>query len=427
MPYQEIDIRELVVNPANDRHGELLDEATAIAELFRLHDQAMRNLAADIVSTGVVYDPPLVFPDEGSFVVYDGNRRVTCLKLLNDPTRAPNDELVHYFEGLRRGNEDAIPRVLTCQVETDRNIIDAILQRRHTGSQQGVGQISWNDRAKRNFAERTGQGGSINVAAEIERILTEANRLPEGSIPWSTMTRLLSSEEFRNRVGVSTQGRQFRITHDHGAVLDVLERIARDLSSQRITLGNLWNNEGKRAYLDQLGDDGLLPREAERLAAPEVAAGAALRRPRRQPPRPVQTTFIPKDVPPIQWVAEQARVRHIWEELQSLNIRSHPNAVSALMRILIELAVQDYIDRHRVRSGDNLAQKFGAVSRSLLDAELIDRDYFDELERMRQHDQIISVPSMQRYIHSPNFAPLEGELRAYWVRLGRFLTTALNR
>lgn len=427
MPYQEIDIRDLVVNPANDRHGELLDESAAIAELFRLHDQAMRNLAADIVSAGVVYDPPLVFPDEGLFVVHDGNRRVTCLKLLNDPNRAPNDELVRYFTGLRRGNEGAIPHVLTCQVEADRNVIDAILQRRHTGSQQGVGQISWNDRAKRNFAERTGQGGGVSVAAEIERVLTEANRLPEGTIPWSTMTRLLSSEEFRNRVGVSTQGRQFRVTHDHGAVLDVLERIARDLSSQRITLGNLWNNEGKRAYLDQLGEDGLLPREAERLATPDVAAGPALRQPRRQPARPVQTTFIPRDVPPVQWVAEQVRVRHIWEELQSLNIRSHPNAVSALMRILIELTVQDYIDRHRVRSGDNLAQKFGAVSRSLLDAELIDRDYFDELERMRQHEEIISVPSMQRYIHSPNFAPLEGELRAYWARLGRFLITSLNR
>jgi hypothetical protein len=57
---------------------------------------------------------------------------------------------------------------VTCQVETDRNLIDSILFRRHTGSQRGVGRLDWNDRAKLKFVERTGQGSGINVAAEIE-------------------------------------------------------------------------------------------------------------------------------------------------------------------------------------------------------------------------------------------------------------------
>jgi hypothetical protein len=34
---------------------------------------------------------------------------------------------------------------------------------------------------------------------------------------------------------------------------------------------------------------------------------------------------------------------------------------------------------------------------------------------------------MQRYIHSPDFAPMENELRTYWTRLGRFLIAALSR
>ena len=426
--YEELLVRDLRVNQANDRHGEVATEDLAIAELFRLHDAQMRSLASDVAAIGAVYDPPLVMPEDGLYVVFDGNRRVSCLKLLLDPTRAPTADLRTFFDGLREGAEHPVPDRLVCQVEGDRNLIDGILFRRHTGSQRGVGQLDWNDRAKLNFIERTGQGGGISVAAEVERVLREADRLPDGNIPWSTLTRLLSSEEFRNRAGISTAGRRFRFTHDHEAAVDALHRIATDLANQNVTLGDLWNNEGKRAYLARLEGEGVLPTENERLAEP-VDGGGAVRQRRRNPPpaRPPQTTFVPADAPRIQWVAAQQRARAIWEELQGLQVREHPNAVSALMRILLELSVEGYIAEHSLVVPDNLSRKVGAVASHLLHRQAIDRAYFDELERIRRADELISVASMQRYIHSPDFAPMENELRAYWTRLGRFLIAALSR
>lgn len=427
MTYEEVEVDDLRVNQANDRHGELGSEDLAIAELFRLHDTQMRNLAADIAAVGGVYDPPLVMHADDTYVVSDGNRRVTCVKLLRDPTRSPTAELKTHFTKLAE-RANGIPARLMCQLEEDRNLIDSILFRRHTGSQKGVGQLGWNDRAKLNFVERTGQGSGLNVAAEVERLLIEAGRLPNGNIPWSTLTRLLSSEEFRNRAGVSTAGRHFRLTHDHAAVVDALHRIASDLAGQVVTLGSLWNNQGKRTYLNRLEDEGILPLENERLPEPVEVRGAD-RSPRRSParPRPPQTTFIPADAPHIQWVAAQQRARAIWEELQTLPLREHPNAVSALMRILIELSVESYIAEHGLQAADSLSRKVGAVSSHLLQRQIIDRLYFDELERIRQNDQLIAVASMQRYIHSPDFAPMESELRTYWVRLGRFLIATLNR
>lgn len=428
MQFEELAIAELWVNQANDRHGEVGSEDLAIAELFRLHEPQMRNLASDIVAEGAIYDPPLVMPSDNRYIVFDGNRRITCAKLLIDPGRAPTAELREYFTSLMEGAQNAVPTHVFCQVEDDRNTIDSILFRRHTGSQKGVGQVSWNDRAKLNFVERTGQGGGVNVAAEVEQLLRESERLPAGNIPWSTMTRLLSSEEFRNRAGVSTAGRNFRLTHEHGAVTDALHRIASDLASQVVTLGDLWNNEGKRTYLNRLQDEGILPIENERLDEPTVAS-AAPRAPRRNNPRPVppQTTFIPTNAQRIQWAAAQHRARSIWEELQSLSLREHPNAISALMRILVELTVESYISEHGIQVPDNLSRKVGAVSAHLLHRQIIDQAYYDELERIRLNDQLISVASMQRYIHSPDFAPMENELRIYWSRLSRFLIAALSR
>lgn len=427
MAYEELEVVRLLVNQANDRHGEVGSEDLAIAELFRLHDAQMRGLAADIASVGAVYDPPLVMPAQGAYVVFDGNRRVTCLKLLLDPTRAPTAELRAFFARLGQDMAVPVPRLLTCQIEDDRNLIDGILFRRHTGSQGGVGQLAWNDRAKLNFVERTGRGEGINVAAEVERLIAGADRLPAGNIPWSTLTRLLSSEEFRNRVGISTAGRRFLLIHEHAAVLDALERIANDLASQAVTLGDLWNNEGKRAYLNRLQDEGVLPIETERLPEATSVDGVP-RRPRSSArARPPQTTFVPADAPHIQWLGAQQRVRAIWEELQTLSLRSHPNAVSALMRMLLELSVESYISEHNLSAPDSLSRKVGAVSSHLLGRHIIDRAYYDEIERIRANDQLISVASMQRYLHSPDFGPIETELRTYWTRLGRFLIATLSR
>ncbi|MER9601523.1 hypothetical protein [Mesorhizobium sp. M0243] len=418
---------DLRVNRSNDRHGELVNESSAIAELFRLHDLQMKNLAVDIAAEGAIYDPPLVMPSGEIFVVFDGNRRVTCLKLMLEPARAPTQELRKYFQNLQDNRNREIPTRLNCRVEEDRVLIDTILYRRHTGSQKGVGQLDWNDRAKLNFVERTGQGSGVNVASEVERFLAEEGRLPAGTIPWSTLTRLLSSEEFRRRAGFSTAGRRFYLTHDREAVADALTRIATDLANQVVTLGHLWNNEGKRTYLNRLQDEGILPGDDERLEEPESPEHTP-RVPRRRPsPSPLQTTFIPADSPHIQWLGTQQRIRAVWEELQSLQLQQHPNAISALMRILLELAMESYMVEHSLRARDTLSQKVGAVASSLLQRGVIDQHYHDEIDRVRRDDQLISVASMQRYIHSPDFAPMTNELRTYWVRLGRFLVASVSR
>jgi hypothetical protein len=427
MPFQEVRVRDLRVNRANDRHGELENETAAIGQLFRMHETQMRNLAADIAREQRIYDPPLVLPDDGVFIVYDGNRRVTCLKLIVEPHRAPTQDLQQYFQELHDGWTGGLPTTVECQVEEDRDAIDAILYRRHTGSQRGVGQLTWNDRAKSNFVERTGRDTRFNLPAAIEAFLTEEERLPEQPIPWSTLRRLLSSEDFRNRVGISVSRNELRFTHERDAVADALARIAADLASQRITLGHLWNNEGKRAYLNSLEEEGVLPTEAERLIAPERPGPRRRRRGQRRPRARRQLTFVPEDTPHIQWTGAQQRVRSIWEELQTLRLATYPNAISALLRMLVELAVDGYIAEHHLQHRDTLSRKVGVVLASLLQRELIDQQYHDELDRIRRDDQLISVASMQRYLHSPDFAPMENELRTYWMRFGRFLVACLAR
>lgn len=437
MSYKKIPLKSLLINSANDRHGELENETAAIAWLFSNLEPYMRNLARDIATTGEIYEAPLVSPDGETYVVFDGNRRMTCLKLLAEPKRAPTVELQKFFSELRGQWEGTFPADVTCQIETDRERIDDILYRRHTGTQGGVGRSPWNDRMTANFVERTGQSAGTNVADEIEKRLAAAGMLPSKKIPWSTANRLLSSEGLRNRVGISVSKGKFRFTHDESVVLPALRRIADDLAKKNVVLGDLWKTTGKQDYLDSLESEGLLPTAADALAASpggkatgsaKGASGKATRPVRAR--REQRTTLIPQIVFPVVWGSHLQRHRAVWNELQfELKLDHHPNAISVLFRVLFELAIENYIARtglSTVHKDAKLVNKALAIGEDLLLKQKIDSKYAGVIRKLTQADAIFSIDTMNRYVHSPDFAPSPSHLTALWDQSATLIVHALN-
>ena len=395
----------------------------------------MRNLTKDIVAQGQVFEPPLVFPDQDLYVLFDGNRRMTCLKLLDRPRRAPTVELQEFFNEQRVKWHGDFPSTIECQIETDRDRIDDILFRRHTGSQGGVGQSTWDDRMKSNFIGRTGMGGGFNAADEVEKRLSEADMLPKKKIPRSNLNRLLSAEPFRNRVGFSGAKGKFEFTHDEPVVMRALRRIADDLANRHVVLGDIWDIDAKRAYLDRLETEDVLPTAANSLAAkqppaehkPASSAKPVLTRVARPQTR---NTLIPNTLYSIAWAGRIQRHRAIWEELQfHLKLSDHPNAISVLFRVLVELATENYIDQTKlatIAQNDNLAKRVMKVAQDLESHSKIDQKYSQLLSKFPQHDNLLSADTLNRYVHSPNFAPSPDHLRAMWDWMAGYLVLCLN-
>lgn len=434
MTYRYLPLKSLVVNRANDRHGELENETAAIAWLFNNRENHMRNLARDLTKEGQIYEPPLVSPGDGSkFIVFDGNRRIACLKLLDAPRKAPSVEIQKFFKGLREQWPGKFPDKVQCQIEPDRDRLDSILFRRHTGTQNGVGQSTWDDRMKSNFVDRTGKRGEMNVAEEVERRLSTAGMLPKRKkIPWSTMNRLLSAEAFRNRVGISVKKRQFEITHEEPVVLSALFRIADDLAHQRIVLGDLWDVEGKQDYLDSLERDGVLPTAKHRLVKPQKGPKKPTKK-HKPPgaPRPTRrTTLIPQTPFPIAWSGRLQKHRAIWEELQfQLHLADHPNAISVLFRVLLELSVENYVGQTTlttVKDKDTLAKRTLRVAEDLQGKGKIDNKYLGVFRKFQAIEPLVSADTFNRYVHSPNFGASPDHLVVLWDTLADFVVHCLN-
>jgi len=453
MAYKKLALKALLVNSANDRHGELENEMSAIAWLFTHHESAMRKLAKDLAETGEIYEPPLVWPDGTNYVVFDGNRRVTCLKLISQPKRAPSLELQAFFKGLKANWKGVFPDRLDCQIETDRERIDEILLRRHTGTRGGVGRNPWTDRMTATFVERTGKGGGVNVADEIEKRLEAAGMLPAKKIPWSTANRLLSSEGLRNRVGISVSRSKFQLTHPESLVLPIFRRIAEDLANRTVVLGDLWDNEGKVAYLDRLETEGVLPlpplpsppapgaqgpRPGTRPGAgsgpgngTSPGLGTPPSPPLPPPAKPIKrSTLVPQVSHAVVWQAHVQRQRQIWDELQfKLKLDDHPNAISVLFRVLFELSIDNYITRTNlagVHPNDSLKNKVKKVGADLEAKRRIDGKYAGVIRKLESADGIFSIDTMNRYVHSPDFAPSPSHLTALWDQVSQLVVICLN-
>lgn len=434
-----IPLKNLSVNAANDRHGELADEDKAIEWLLTRRAGHMRNLTKDIVAERGIYEPPLVHDDGGNYVVYDGNRRITCLKLLVAPQKAPSKDWADFFAAARKDWTGTFPDRIQCQVETDRDRLDEILYRRHTGGQSGVGQSQWDAEAKSNFERRTGKKTRVNVAEEIEHKLREAGVLRAGArLPRSNLNRLLSAEGFRNRVGVSVVKNHLEFTHDEAKVMTALTRIAEDLMSRTVVLEGLWNNKGKRGYLDKLEKEGILPTAKDALS--QNKDFKTLKTPAKKPDAPVPAP--PAPVPELRTTlirnidygvvpqAHTQRAHDIWNELQRrLKFGDHDNAIAVLFRVLLEFSVENYIERKKlssVHANDKLANKFRKVLDDMTAQAILDKKYLSNLKKFEQTEPLVSANTLHAYVHHRSFFPSDHHLKSMWDTLADFVVSCLK-
>jgi hypothetical protein len=432
MAYRQLLLTSLVVNPANDRHGELENETAAVAQLFASEEQHMRNLAKDLVTKGEVFEPPLVFPDGDRFIVADGNRRTTCLKLLANPRRAPTVELQQFFADLRKQWPRKFPEKIECRVETDRDRVDDILYRRHTGVQGGIGQSNWNDRMKNNFVVRTGKSTGLHVADEIEMRLNDAKMLPSRKIPRSNLNRLLSAESLRNRLGISVRKGKLEFIREEQATLRALQRVVTDLATRVITLDDIWDTESKLEYIDRLDIEGVLPTVTQKPThAPKPMPAPTPPPSKPSPPKPSPWPhLIPQVSYGVTWAAHLQRHREIWEELQfKLQLGVHPNAISVLLRVLLELSIENYVKRTpltSVQDNDKLARRAAKAAVDMHTKGKIDKKYLGAITKLQHGDELISVDTLNRYVHSPNFNVSPEHLKMLWGTLAEFIVLCLK-
>lgn len=432
LKFIDIPIEDLVVNPSNDRHGPKGSEDKAIQWLFDERGAHMLSLAKDILEQERIFDAPLVKHNGRKFIVFDGNRRVTCLKVMSGLATAKGSA-ANTIATLTKQSGWKSPKLVSCQVETDQNVIDTILSRRHNGVDGGKGQLGWDLRAKANHSNRTGGTNHYPIAEAVESFLGATGYPRTGKIKRSTLFRLINTKERQARFGIRLNNDgALETTKDEASVIRLLTRVADDIVEDRLTLVNLLNVKGINEYLDALSTEGFdLSTQPQNASQSTNNKTQGLHNPPKKPLKqnkpPKRDTLIPNEHSSIAWKERQGKIERIWKDLQwNLKFSRTELAIPIAFRTLIELSTDYACKRLELQSNEALRKRVRTVAETLKNKGALTSKDFADLERLLGDQKSgMELEALHRVVHSQTADLSDNDLRAMWDSFEPYILEAL--
>jgi hypothetical protein len=437
LKFEEFKLKDLVVNPENDRHGDQGSEQEAINWLFEHHSDKMLTLMTDIVEQGQIFDAPLVLKRFGLNLVHDGNRRVTCLKILAGLCDAPTEYRLK-IEQLRLNSRWISDSPIICQIEDDQSIVDQIVSRRHNGTDGGRGQLRWDTRAKANHANRVGGTNQYPIAEAVENFLAAEGFPKAREIGRSTLFRLLNAKKRQRQFGIALgPNGELLLQREKDEVLAALSKVADDILDKELTLKNVLNLSGVSEYMGKLLNEGLIVAETPHSAPQpkkhskifEKSAPAKRDTPTKKLKNTRREKLIPHLPQAILWPSKLAKAERIWGELQFVLVLDRAEiAVSVMFRTLIEQLVNYAIQQLQLKPRkDHLHSKALLVVQEFYSQKQLTLKQQRDLERVFTDTRAQrSLEALHRVVHSEHFTLSPTDLLALWTSLESFLLLCID-
>jgi hypothetical protein len=441
-PYSnDIEVARLRVNSKNPRlPGEPATQRDAYAEMAEDQHGRLVTLARHIADHGL--SPAqrfLVVADddnEDEFVVLDGNRRLVALKALEHPeafrSLVTDAELRQLKEAA--GEYDPIVDV-PCIVFESSDDADYWIELLHEGESGGAGHVNWSAQQKARFLAR--RGAKAQYVQVLDFVFDEGGlkgealrRYQRGNFPVSTLKRILLTPEVRDRVGIEYRDGRVRTKFARPEVLKGLSRIANDIGSGLVKVGQVFKRGDRLRYIEGFGSDDLPNPKVESETATYLeeapnkvtASTSTSKRSRERSRSSSRSHLIPRDFAATIAVK---RINDIYLELKGrLRVDDTPNAVGVLLRVFLELSVDDFIDRHSVTvpsKDPNLTHKATAAADYMLANHMLTaKQLFGIREAVKNPEKGNLVTNLNALVHYRDFSVGPTDLKGLWDRVELF-------
>lgn len=435
-------------------------QRSAIHAMVVAQGEKLYNLARDIVKNGLSLGEALIVmpaPDHPNrYIVLEGNRRTTVLKILTSPEliRGIVDESSEkrYAKLSEEFRNDPITE-MPCTIVDSRGIADHSIRRRHGGDLNGAGISPWGAKERQRYLS-TIRNSVPPPALQIfdwvskQGVLSDNARTQLNGRWFTNLERMISDVEVRRILGLSINNEDGRIEtqYNQTQTLAVLSSLVEKLSTGEITVNNLRTPEQRVQKIQQLVTNHKeLLKESEILPIPidippinELdsddtridTVGTIRSSPGRKSPIPRsgnRLALIPKKY---KIGISRTKTNNIYHELRTLPIDKYPNAVSVMFRVFLDLSVTEYVRRAKLSN-----HEASLPNQKLRDKLKQTADYFEqqgimsaaELHAVRHtaEDQrvILALQTFNSFVHEPTFEPIVSDLKTMWDNLAPFLET----
>lgn len=395
MVIRTIKLTSLFVNTENYRFEPLSSQKEAIDKMIEDQGDKLYSLVDDIVTNGLSpVDLIIVTPNEDSnkYVVLEGNRRITSLKLLNNPTLIDDkySPLRKKFQKLQKEKPNAISELknIACAVFETPTEADIWIKRKHSGELNGIGTVTWNAQQKQRFEEKT--EGKSSIPLQIITLLKSQEEVSDtikdslSKLNITNLQRLMSDPYVREHLGLEINNGILVSKVKVSEVIKGLLKVVTDILNPEFKVSDIYNREKRKQYIDNF-DKSQKPdlsneaseqwsvqdiennkEQASRNSEKQEIKGDKNRKTRNR------GALVPKS---LNLHISNPKINKIFEELKHVQVKTCPNASSVLLRVFLELSVDAYLE------------KFDLVNPEKPDVPLNKNDAFQKVQKRRVQEK----------------------------------------
>lgn len=413
-------VSQLDLDKINPRINAVENQTAALKELLSVEKEAEKiyALASNICEMGML-DPGdriYVIPslvEQDRYIVLDGNRRLTVLRLLSQAALIDRDDIGisssmrQRFKRLQREHEGRWPTEVDVVVFENRQAANEFIRLRHTGENAGAGRSAWSALQVARF-DNTGTWQCLEeLRHENAFSLEVSNALDRGDFAITNFERIANVAAFQSRFGY-TLASNFAVVGTKERVYKALSKVATDVVSGRVhSREEFAEAKGMARYFDEVeafvspampvpvfssasassmhdsvvesikNSESTNRRESASISVPALApapdSGAALNYPLAPSPQPTPTP-VRKPRVSAYLIDKKALVnvtnskcRSVIDELKGkVKVVDAPFACALLVRSLQEMTAYLYLDAMGLSHNNNRTTNIMAAANHLL-------------------------------------------------------------
>lgn len=254
-----VKIEDIMINPENPRHNEVqltipeLGEELIMKQLIRDRETAnkMFDLIKSIYESGFIPSLAVILEYKeniNKYIPWDGNRRITALKILKNPEVMQNLKYFTYaqintvFEFSKKVQEDfyEVSAYIVQDFEEAAPMIKAI----HTTAS---GAMQWDRIMIKRFEQKL---GLKNIITQAQDLLPDVFKDLPSNFPTSILDKILESKEGKQFLNIDNIDNILTFTSSMNDTEEKLKKIVEDIKSGNLNSKTVQSNKKIKEYLN---------------------------------------------------------------------------------------------------------------------------------------------------------------------------------
>jgi len=347
---KDIPTGKLTVDTSNFRIGEQASVRDAYLAMIDEQRDNLVNLADDIITRGLSpADPFIVCPDPenpSAFIVCEGNRRLTSIRILETPALAADTDFHKRFLGLSPGYKKNPIRKIPCVVMKDKEAAFEWIERKHL-AMDGRGVAQWNSPATgRAKAFRGKVRPSIAIVDYLKASKSLSKPLETSLLKRTTnIDRVFQMPYVKSALGVSIE-KDGEITFASGDTKKgnkLLHKMMEALAAPAFTVDKIKHESDRKDFIDRFSSDNVLDTQSGGKKPSGAKKVSSSKRGGKTAPSPLDRKTLAMGGRDFALHVTEPRLNALYSEALLLNPDKLPNSAAIMTRVFLELATDHFL------------------------------------------------------------------------------------